>query len=55
MTVAFVVVTFLQMVFGELVPKNWAIAAPMQVARLLVRPQRTFMTVFGWLVTALNA
>ena len=34
MTAAFVVVTFLQMVFGELVPKNWAIAAPMRVARL---------------------
>ncbi|MCT1710589.1 hemolysin family protein [Dietzia cinnamea] len=55
MTAAFVVVTFLQMVFGELVPKNWAIAAPMQVARLVVHPQRAFMSVFGWLVTALNA
>lgn len=54
MTVAFVVVTFLQMVFGELVPKNWAIAAPMRVARLVVIPQRIFMAVFGWLVTGLN-
>ncbi|HHX85963.1 MAG TPA: HlyC/CorC family transporter [Actinomycetales bacterium] len=55
MTAAFVVVTFLQMVFGELVPKNWAIAAPMRVSRLVVIPQKIFMTVFGWLVTALNA
>ncbi|MGN0099562.1 MAG: hemolysin family protein [Dietzia sp.] len=55
MTAAFVVVTFLQMVFGELVPKNWAIAAPMRVARLVVIPQRVFMAGFGWLVAALNA
>lgn len=55
MTGAFVVVTFLQMVFGELVPKNWAIAAPMRVSRLVVLPQKAFMSVFGWLVTALNS
>lgn len=55
MTAAFVVVTFLQMVFGELVPKNWAIAAPMRVSRLVVIPQKVFMAVFGWLVTALNS
>lgn len=55
MTAAFVVVTFLQMVFGELVPKNWAIAAPLRVARLVVLPQRIFMAVFGWLVGALNS
>ena len=55
MTAAFVLVTFLQMVFGELVPKNWAIAAPMRVARLVVLPHKVFMTVFGWLVTALNS
>jgi len=54
-TAAFVLVTFVQMVFGELVPKNWAIAAPMRVARLVVLPQKWFMAVFGWLVAALNA
>lgn len=52
---AFVLVTFSQMVFGELVPKNWAIAEPMRVARLVVHPQRVFMAVFGWLVWVLNS
>ena len=52
---AFVLVTFAQMVFGELVPKNWAIAEPMRVARLVVHPQRIFMTLFGWLVWILNS
>lgn len=52
---AFVVVTFAQMVFGELVPKNWAIAEPMRVARLVVHPQRVFMAVLGWLVWILNS
>src|SRR5699024_2280140 len=42
-TGAFIVVTFTQMVFGELVPKNWAIAQPMRVADLVVRPQNVFM------------
>lgn len=52
---AFVLVTFAQMVLGELVPKNWAIADPMRVARLVVHPQRIFMTLFGWLVWILNS
>ncbi|SDB81243.1 Hemolysin, contains CBS domains [Raineyella antarctica] len=52
--VAFALVTFGQMVFGELVPKNWAIAEPMRVARLVVYPQRIFMALFGWLVRILN-
>ena len=53
-TAAFVIATVSQMVFGELVPKNWAIAAPMRVARLVVHPQRIFMLLFGWLVKILN-
>ena len=53
-TGAFIVVTFTQMVFGELVPKNWAIAQPMRVADLVVRPQNVFMFLFGWLVRFLN-
>lgn len=53
-TAAFVIATLSQMVFGELVPKNWAIAAPMHVARLVVHPQRLFMVLFGWLVRILN-
>lgn len=55
MTVAFIVVTFCQMVFGELVPKNWAIAEPMKVSRLVLHPQRIFMFLFGWLVFILNS
>ncbi|WP_167739475.1 hemolysin family protein [Kocuria sp. JC486] len=54
-TGAFVVVTFVQMVFGELVPKNWAIAEPIKVSRLVVRPQNLFMLLLGWLVRILNS
>ncbi|MEX5261763.1 CNNM domain-containing protein [Kocuria sp. CPCC 205263] len=54
-TAAFVLATFTQMVFGELVPKNWAIAEPMRVSRLVVPPQRVFMLLLGWLVTFLNS
>ncbi|MDD9205831.1 hemolysin family protein [Georgenia sp. 10Sc9-8] len=53
-TLAFVIATGAQMVFGELVPKNWGIAEPMRVARAVVRPQKLFMLVLGWLVRALN-
>lgn len=53
-TAAFVLVTFVQMVFGELVPKNWAIADPLRVTRIVVLPQRIFMVLFGWLVAILN-
>ncbi|MDA4829255.1 hemolysin family protein [Kocuria rhizophila] len=52
---AFVVATFSQMVFSELVPKNWAIADPMRVTHAVVLPQKLFMTVFGWLVSMLNS
>lgn len=51
---AFLIVTIAQMVFGELVPKNWAIAEPMKVTRIMVHPQRIFMLLFGWLVRILN-
>lgn len=51
---AFVIATFSQMVFGELVPKNWGIAEPMRVAKLVVWPHTVFMTVFGWAVKLFN-
>ena len=54
-TGAFIIATFTQMVFGELVPKNWAIAEPTKVANLVVRPQNAFMFAFGWLVWLLNS
>jgi CBS domain containing-hemolysin-like protein len=37
--------TFLTMVFGELVPKNLALARPMEIARATQRFQRTFTAV----------
>ncbi|MCW2622037.1 MAG: hypothetical protein JWL64_1639, partial [Frankiales bacterium] len=38
--VALLTATVLQMVVGELIPKNWAIATPMSVARTVAGPQR---------------
>ncbi|WP_040156296.1 hemolysin family protein [Mobilicoccus massiliensis] len=52
---AFVIATFSQMVFGELVPKNWGIAQPTRVAWLVVWPQTVFMTLFGWVVRLFDA
>ncbi|MFI9273031.1 hemolysin family protein [Kitasatospora sp. NPDC052896] len=46
--------TVLQMVIGELVPKNWAISRPLQVARAVAAPQRLFSTVCRPLIAALN-
>jgi CBS domain containing-hemolysin-like protein len=52
--VAFVVVTGFQMVFGELVPKNWAIAEPLRVGRAVIGFQRGFTTVSGPAIAVLN-
>ena len=52
---ALVIATVAQMVLGELVPKNAALARPLAVARLSVPPQRVFSAVFGPLITAFNA
>ncbi|WP_441247528.1 hemolysin family protein [Kitasatospora sp. McL0602] len=46
--------TVLQMVIGELVPKNWAISRPLQVARAVVGPQRAFSAACRPLITFLN-
>jgi CBS domain containing-hemolysin-like protein len=46
--------TLLSMLFGELVPKNAAIARPMRTARVTVRPQQMFSAVFSWLIRILN-
>ncbi|GAA2978867.1 hemolysin family protein [Streptomyces fulvorobeus] len=43
-----------QMVIGELVPKNWAVSRPLQVARFVAGPQHRFATVFRPVITALN-
>ncbi|MBN1174513.1 MAG: HlyC/CorC family transporter [Micromonosporaceae bacterium] len=46
--------TLLSMLFGELVPKNAALARPMPIARRTVGLQRAFSKVFAWLIHALN-
>ncbi|WTW99598.1 hemolysin family protein [Streptomycetaceae bacterium NBC_01309] len=42
------------MVFGELVPKNWAIARPLAVAKVVAGPQRAFTKVFSPLIRHLD-
>ncbi|MGW1539595.1 hemolysin family protein [Streptomyces sp. NPDC002309] len=44
-----------QMVVGELVPKNWAVSRPLQVARFVVGPQHVFARVFRPVIAALNS
>ncbi len=50
LTVAFVLATFAQMVFGELAPKNLAIAEPEPVARRLAPTTLLFMRLAGPLI-----
>lgn len=51
---AFLIATVTQMVFGELVPKNWAIAEPLRVGRAVVGLQRAFTWVTRPLLWFLN-
>ncbi|VEP39815.1 MULTISPECIES: hemolysin family protein [Tessaracoccus] len=53
-TAAFLIATVVQMVFGELVPKNWAIAEPLKVGRAVVGFQRAFTWVSRPLLWFLN-
>lgn len=43
-----------QMVIGELVPKNWAVSKPLQVARFVAGPQHRFTRVFRPVIGLLN-
>ncbi|WP_371539213.1 hemolysin family protein [Streptomyces sp. NBC_00466] len=43
-----------QMVVGELVPKNWAVSRPLQVARFVAGPQHLFSTAFRPVISLLN-
>jgi CBS domain containing-hemolysin-like protein len=43
-----------QMVIGELVPKNWAVSKPLQVARFVAGPQHAFARLFHPVIAALN-
>jgi len=52
---ALVIVTVVQMVVGELAPKNLAIARPEPVARALARSTSLYLTTFGWLIHIFDA
>ncbi|MEU5611068.1 hemolysin family protein [Streptomyces sparsogenes] len=43
-----------QMIIGELVPKNWAVSRPLQVARFVAGPQHAFARFFRPLISLLN-
>ncbi|WP_344309973.1 hemolysin family protein [Brevibacterium samyangense] len=51
---ALVLATVVTMIFGELYPKNLAIASPEPLARALVLPTRIYLAVFGWLITVFD-
>ena len=53
--VALVLVTVVQMVFGELFPKNLALARPEPVARALALSTSLYLTAFGWLIRLFDA
>ena len=44
------VATVVQMIIGELYPKNLAIANPDPLARALARPTQVYLALFGWLI-----
>jgi CBS domain containing-hemolysin-like protein len=48
---ALVAATIIQMIFGELYPKNLAIADPEPLSRRLASSTLLYMTVFGWLIS----
>ncbi|MBG6191579.1 CBS domain containing-hemolysin-like protein [Arthrobacter sp. CAN_A212] len=49
--VALVIAAVVQMIFGELYPKNLAIANPEPMARGLARSTTIYLATFGWLIT----
>jgi len=52
---ALVFSTFVQMLFGELFPKNLAIARPEPVAVRLATSTTVYLRVFGWLIRVFDA
>ena len=49
-TLALLFATVIQMVFGELLPKNLAITHPAPVARALALSTGVYLALFGWLI-----
>jgi CBS domain containing-hemolysin-like protein len=54
LVIALLLATALSMVLGELVPKNLAIARPLETARAVAGAQSMFSTAFRWLIAGLN-
>ncbi|MEV5203816.1 hemolysin family protein [Streptomyces sp. NPDC053720] len=52
--IGMMVASAVQMVIGELVPKNWAVSRPLQVARFVAGPQHRFSAVFRPVISLLN-
>ena len=48
------IATVLSMVFGELVPKNIAIAEPLETAKTVITPMRISTMMFKPLIVVLN-
>lgn len=48
---ALAVSTIVQMIFGELYPKNLAIATPSWLAKKLAKSTNIYLAIFGWLIT----
>lgn len=53
-TLALILATGMTMIFGELVPKNMAIAQPLRTAKLVVGFQRVFSTIFSLPIRLFN-
>lgn len=51
---ALLLATVVTMIFGELYPKNLAIANPEPLARALAVPTRIYLLLFGWLITVFD-
>ncbi|RRO18969.1 HlyC/CorC family transporter [Saccharopolyspora rhizosphaerae] len=54
LALAILLATALSMVFGEMVPKNLAIARPLPTARVVSGYHARFSRVFKWLIDAMN-
>jgi CBS domain containing-hemolysin-like protein len=52
--IALLVATTMSMVLGEMVPKNLAIARPLQTARAVAGYHSRFSALFRWLITMMN-
>ncbi|MFE3906941.1 hemolysin family protein [Streptomyces sp. NPDC059153] len=52
--IGMMVASAVQMVIGELVPKNWAVSRPLQVARFVAGPQYRFSAALRPVISLLN-